>query len=42
LCFVLHDDGSRGHLVTVAHITNLQCHQVATAQLAVDAEVEER
>lgn len=38
---MLHDDGSRSHLVAVAHITDPECHQVATTQLAADTEVEE-
>lgn len=30
LRFVLHDDGSRGQLVSETHITNLEGHEVAT------------
>lgn len=40
LGLVLHDDRSRGHLVTMGHVTDLECNEVAFAKLAVDAEVE--
>lgn len=41
LGLVLHDDGSRGHLVTMGNVTDLDCNEVASAKFAVDAKVEE-
>jgi len=38
---VLHDEGARRHLVTMTHILYLQRNEVAAAQLAVDALVEQ-
>lgn len=38
---VLHDDGSRGHLVTRLHVSDRECNEIAPARLAVDAEAEE-
>ena len=40
LRLVLHDDGARRHLVSMTHVPNLQSDEVASAQLAVDAQVE--
>jgi uncharacterized protein (DUF2336 family) len=42
LGFVLHDDRARGHPLAVAHVPDLEADKVATAQLAVDAKIEER
>jgi hypothetical protein len=39
---VLHDNGTRRHLVSMAHIPDFEGDEVASSQLAVDAEVEER
>ena len=41
LGLVLDDDGACRHLVAVAHVPDLEADQVASAQLAIDAEVEE-
>jgi hypothetical protein len=38
---VLHDDGARRHLVSMAHVPHPEGDAVAAAQLAVDAHVEE-
>jgi hypothetical protein len=42
LRLVLDDDGARRHLVAMAHVSDFEADQVASAQLAVDAEVEQR
>lgn len=42
LGLVLHHDSSRGNLVAVADVAHLQRDEVASAKLAVDAQVEER
>ena len=39
---MLHDDRARGQLLTMAHVAKLECHEVASAGLAVDTKVEER
>jgi hypothetical protein len=41
LCFALRHDRSRADPTAVGNIPNAECHQVATAQLAVDSEIEE-
>jgi hypothetical protein len=41
LGLVLHDDGTRCHLITVTHIPDLQGDQIAAPKLAIDAQVEE-
>jgi hypothetical protein len=41
LRLVLHDDGARRHLVAVAHVPDLESDEIAAAQLAVNAEVEQ-
>lgn len=41
LGLVLDDDGACGHLVAVAYVLSLEADQVASAQLTVNAEVEE-
>ena len=38
LRLVLHDDGACRHLVAVADVPDLESDEVASAQLAVDAE----
>ena len=38
---MLHDDGARRHLVAMTHVPDLERDEVASAQLAVDAEVEQ-
>ena len=42
LGLVLHDHGAGGHLVAVADVPDLQTHEMAASQLAVDSQVEER
>jgi hypothetical protein len=42
LGLVLHDDGARCDLIAVADVADPQCDEVATPELAVDAQVEER
>ena len=42
LRLVLDYDGVRGHLVAVAQIPYPEADQIASAQLAVDAKVDER
>jgi hypothetical protein len=42
LRLLLHDDGSRGDLVAMTDVANLQFHQVAAPELAVNAEIEQR
>ena len=39
---VLHDDRACGHLVAVAHVPDFEGDEIASAQLAVDAQIEER
>lgn len=39
---MLHDDGACRHLFSMAHVPNLDGHELTSAQLAVDAQVEER
>jgi hypothetical protein len=41
LGLVLHHQGSRRYSIAVANVPDLQAHQVATAQLAVDSQVEQ-
>ena len=41
LGLVLHDDGARSDLVAMADVPDSEAQQVAAAQLAVDAKVEE-
>ena len=41
LGLVLHHDGTRGDLVTVAEVAHLERNEVAPAKLAVNAQVEE-
>ena len=38
---VLHDDGARGDLFTVAYVPDLQRNEIAASQLAVHAQIEE-
>ena len=38
---MLHDVGSVGQLVTMGHVTDLECNEITSAKIAVDAEVEE-
>jgi len=42
LGLVLHDDGAWCHLVAMAHVPDLEGNEVASPQLAIDAQVEER
>ena len=42
LGLVLHDDGPRCHLVSMAHVPDFEGDEVASSQLAVDAQVKER
>jgi hypothetical protein len=42
LRLVLHDDGACRHLVAMAHVPDLESDEIASAQLAVDAQVEQR
>lgn len=42
LCFVLHDDGPCGLLISVAYIAYLEGYKIASTQFAVDSEIEER
>jgi len=37
LGLVLHNDCTRCHLITVTHIPDLQCDQIAAPKLAIDA-----
>jgi hypothetical protein len=39
---VLHDDVTRCQLIAVTHVSDLQSNQIATPELAIDAQVEER
>ena len=39
---MLQDDGTRGHLVSMRNVTDFEFDKVTSAQLAVDAKVEER
>lgn len=41
LGLVLHDDGARRHLVTMAHVPYPEGDEIAAAQFAVDTQVEE-
>src|SRR5690606_8869081 len=41
LRLVLHDDGARRHLATMAHVPYPESYEIAAAQLAVNAQVEE-
>src|SRR4051812_28043091 len=41
LGLVLHDDGARAHLLAVAYVPDLERDEIAAAELAVDAQVEE-
>lgn len=41
LAFVLHDDGARCHLASVAHLTYLEGNEVEITKLAVNIQVEE-
>jgi hypothetical protein len=41
LGLVLHDDGTRRHLISVTNIPDLQGDQIAAPKLAIDAQVEE-
>lgn len=41
LGLVLHNDGARGQLLPMADVANLEGYEVASAQLAIDTEVEE-
>jgi hypothetical protein len=41
LGLVLHDEGAASYLIPMAHVPNLEGDKVASAQLAVDALVEE-
>jgi hypothetical protein len=42
LRLLLHDDGPRGDLIAMTDVANLQFHQVAAPELAVNAEIEQR
>ncbi len=42
LRLLLHDDGSRGDLIAMTDVANLQLHQIAAPELAVNAKIEKR
>jgi len=42
LGLVLHDDRACRHLVAMTHVPHLERDEIAAAQLAVDAQIEER
>jgi len=39
--FMLHYDSSRSYLITMRHVTDLECNKVASAKLAVNTKVKE-
>jgi hypothetical protein len=39
--FLLQHNGSRGNAIPVAHVADAQAQKIASAQLAVDAEIEQ-
>jgi len=41
LCLLLQNDGPRCHPIAVAHVAHAQAQEIASAQLAVDAEIEQ-
>ena len=42
LSLLLHHDGARSYPITVRHVAHLNLHQVASAQLAINGQVEQR
>ena len=42
LSLVLHHDSPGGHMIAMAYVAHAQAYQVASAQLAVDAKIEQR